>query len=132
MPTCYQLGIPNEPTPNEIMHQNVPAAAAAYQFPPQMIPLPHPLYDGKLETALIRKRNEREMIRGRHVNEGYARLREHLPNEPTEKRMSKVETLRAAIRYIRKLEGLLERTTETTFTTTSEVTKVEETKQRNE
>ena len=46
----------------------------------------------------------------RHVNEGYARLREHLPNEPTEKRMSKVETLRAAIRYIRRLETLLDTT----------------------
>ena len=48
----------------------------------------------------------------RHVNEGYARLREHLPNEPTEKRMSKVETLRAAIRYIRRLETLLDTTKE--------------------
>ena len=44
----------------------------------------------------------------RHVNEGYARLREHLPDEPTEKRMSKVETLRAAIRYIKQLESMLD------------------------
>lgn len=44
----------------------------------------------------------------RHVNEGYARLREHLPDEPTDKRMSKVETLRAAIRYIKHLESLLD------------------------
>ena len=103
MPTCYQLGIPNEPSPSEIQ-------GAPYPFPPQMVPIPHPLYDCNLEPAFIRKRNERERIRVRHVNEGYARLREHLPNEPTEKRMSKVETLRAAIRYIRRLEMLLERT----------------------
>ena len=80
----------------------------AYPFPSQMVPVPHPLYDCNLEPAFIRKRNERERIRVRHVNEGYARLRERLPNEPTEKRMSKVETLRAAIRYIRRLEMLLD------------------------
>ena len=107
MPTCYQLGIPNEPSPSEIQ-------GAPYPFPPQMVPIPHPLYDCNLEPAFIRKRNERERIRVRHVNEGYARLREHLPNEPTEKRMSKVETLRAAIRYIRRLEMLLERTKDST------------------
>lgn len=72
------------------------------------MPIPHPLYDYNLEPAFIRKRNERERIRVRHVNEGYARLREHLPDEPTDKRMSKVETLRAAIRYIKHLENLLE------------------------
>lgn len=105
MPTCYQLGIPNEPSPSEIQ--------GTYTFPPQMVPIPHPLYDCNLEPAFIRKRNERERIRVRHVNEGYARLREHLPNEPTEKRMSKVETLRAAIRYIHRLEMLLERTKDT-------------------
>ena len=101
MPTCYQLGIPNEPSAAELQ-------GLAYPFPPQMVPVPHPLYDCNLEPAFIRKRNERERIRVRHVNEGYARLREHLPNEPTEKRMSKVETLRAAIRYIRRLETLLD------------------------
>ena len=103
MPTCYQLGIPNEPSAAEIQ-------TMAYPFPPQMVPVPHPLYDCNLEPAFIRKRNERERIRVRHVNEGYARLREHLPNEPTEKRMSKVQTLRAAIRYIRRLETLLDTT----------------------
>ena len=103
MPTCYQLGIPSEPAAAEV--QGMP-----YPFPPQMVPVPHPLYDCNLEPAFIRKRNERERIRVRHVNEGYARLREHLPNEPTEKRMSKVETLRAAIRYIQKLEMLLDST----------------------
>lgn len=72
------------------------------------MPIPHPLYDYNLEPAFIRKRNERERIRVRHVNEGYARLREHLPDEPTDKRMSKVETLRAAIRYIKHLESLLD------------------------
>lgn len=60
------------------------------------------------EPAFIRKRNERERHRVRCVNEGYARLREHLPQELEEKRLSKVETLRAAIDYIKHLQRLLD------------------------
>ncbi|CAL1568923.1 unnamed protein product [Knipowitschia caucasica] len=65
------------------------------------------------EPAFVRKRNERERQRVRCVNEGYARLREHLPREhlPREledKRLSKVDTLRAAIDYIKHLQSLLE------------------------
>lgn len=63
--------------------------------------------DYPLEPAFIRKRNERERHRVRCVNEGYARLREHLPHEFEDKRLSKVETLRAAIDYIKHLQGLL-------------------------
>ena len=44
----------------------------------------------------------------RGVNDGYQRLRSHLPLlENKEKRISKVETLRSAIKYIRHLQGLL-------------------------
>ena len=64
--------------------------------------------DYAFEPAFIRKRNERERHRVRCVNEGYARLREHLPHELEDKRLSKVETLRAAIDYIKHLQGLLE------------------------
>ncbi|XP_008521089.1 achaete-scute homolog 4 [Equus przewalskii] len=70
--------------------------------------LPPPL-DGALEPAFLRKRNERERQRVRCVNEGYARLRDHLPRELGGERLSKVETLRAAIGYIRHLQELLER-----------------------
>lgn len=59
------------------------------------------------EPAFIRKRNERERLRVHCVNEGYARLREHLPQEFKEKRLSKVETLRAAMHYIKHLQSLL-------------------------
>ncbi|XP_026218977.1 achaete-scute homolog 4 [Anabas testudineus] len=63
--------------------------------------------DYSFEPAFIRKRNERERHRVRCVNEGYARLREHLPQEFEDKRLSKVETLRAAIDYIKHLQSLL-------------------------
>lgn len=70
--------------------------------------LPLPL-DGAFEPAFLRKRNERERQRVRCVNEGYARLRDHLPRELAGRRLSKVETLRAAIGYIKHLQELLER-----------------------
>ncbi|XP_026779427.1 achaete-scute homolog 4 [Pangasianodon hypophthalmus] len=66
------------------------------------------MYDCSFEPAFIRKRNERERQRVRCVNQGYARLREHLPQEFEDKRLSKVETLRAAISYIKHLQNLLE------------------------
>lgn len=73
------------------------------------------------EPAFIRKRNERERIRVRNVNEGYARLRDHLPLEPTEKRLSKVETLRGAIKYIKLLQTIL-RDTDSSSTSSSTMT----------
>lgn len=64
---------------------------------------------GVAEPAFLRQRNERERQRVRCVNEGYARLRQHLPRELAGQRLSKVETLRAAIGYIKQLQELLER-----------------------
>ncbi|KFQ49239.1 Achaete-scute 3, partial [Nestor notabilis] len=76
-------------------------------FPYQM---PHASYrrsECSYGTAFIRKRNERERQRVKCVNEGYAKLRHHLPKEYLEKRLSKVETLRAAIKYISYLQSIL-------------------------
>ncbi|XP_008937642.1 PREDICTED: achaete-scute homolog 4-like [Merops nubicus] len=74
--------------------------------------MPFPSYVGicdcSFEPAFIRKRNERERQRVRCVNQGYTRLREHLPKEFADKRLSKVETLRAAISYIKHLQSLLD------------------------
>ncbi|XP_066561781.1 achaete-scute homolog 5-like [Amia ocellicauda] len=67
------------------------------------------LYDCPFEPAFIQKRNERERQRVKCVNEGYARLRDHLPGAVSEKRLSKVETLRAAIRYIKYLQEMVTR-----------------------
>uniref|UniRef100_H3BDQ9 Achaete-scute family bHLH transcription factor 5 n=1 Tax=Latimeria chalumnae TaxID=7897 RepID=H3BDQ9_LATCH len=67
------------------------------------------MYDCPFEPAFIQKRNERERQRVKCVNEGYARLRDHLPGAMSEKRLSKVETLRAAIKYIKYLQDLLTR-----------------------
>lgn len=57
----------------------------------------------------VRRRNERERARVRNVNDGFERLRSHLPvyTEPKDRRLSKVETLREAIKYIRDLQAIL-------------------------
>ncbi|XP_032096581.1 achaete-scute homolog 3 [Sapajus apella] len=77
---------------------------------PFSFPMPYPNYrrcEYSYGPAFIRKRNERERQRVKCVNEGYAQLRHHLPEEYLEKRLSKVETLRAAIKYINYLQSLL-------------------------
>ncbi|EEC12179.1 conserved hypothetical protein [Ixodes scapularis] len=53
----------------------------------------------------------RERQRVRHVNEDFERLRNLLPLSPRDKdkRLSKVETLRCAIGYIRHMQALLRR-----------------------
>ncbi|CAN0428894.1 unnamed protein product [Lampetra fluviatilis] len=59
--------------------------------------------------ASVARRNERERNRVRLVNMGFAALRERVPGAGAAKKMSKVETLRSAVEYIRALQHLLER-----------------------
>ncbi|CAN9512235.1 unnamed protein product [Ophioblennius macclurei] len=66
------------------------------------------VYECPFEPAFIQKRNERERQRVKCVNQGYAKLRDHLPGHGADKRLSKVETLRAAIRYIKYLQNLVQ------------------------
>ncbi|XP_054917092.1 uncharacterized protein [Dermacentor andersoni] len=94
----------------------IPGGSADPFAPECKIPLPVPYspYDYWLEPTFIRRRNERERQRRiyfqvRHVNDGFERLRSRLPLPPRDKdrRLSKVETLRYAISYIRHLQRLL-------------------------
>ncbi|XP_014361835.2 neurogenic differentiation factor 1 [Papilio machaon] len=67
----------------------------------------------------VARRNARERNRVRQVNDGFAALRRHIPDEVAaafenansnrgpNKKLSKVETLRMAVEYIRNLESLL-------------------------
>ncbi|XP_054640925.1 achaete-scute homolog 5 [Dunckerocampus dactyliophorus] len=59
------------------------------------------------DPAFVQRRNERERSRVKCVNAGYARLRQHLPAYSATRRLTKVETLRAAISYIKYLRDLL-------------------------
>ncbi|KAL0884083.1 hypothetical protein ABMA27_016103 [Loxostege sticticalis] len=67
----------------------------------------------------VARRNARERNRVRQVNDGFAALRRHIPDEVAaafenansnrgpNKKLSKVETLRMAVEYIKNLESLL-------------------------
>ncbi|KAK1167141.1 hypothetical protein AOXY_G11805 [Acipenser oxyrinchus oxyrinchus] len=70
-------------------------AGFGYSLPPQ-------------QPATVARRNERERNRVKLVNNGFATLREHVPNGAANKKMSKVETLRSAVEYIRALQQLLD------------------------
>lgn len=98
-----------------------PSSMAPYKGPlrgrgPALLPYlssfqqhrPFSWYECSFEPAFIQKRNERERQRVRCVNQGYAKLRDHLPGQNHDKRLSKVETLRAAIRYIKYLQDLVD------------------------
>ena len=75
------------------------------------IPLPSWIQSSHIynNSSFIRKRNEKERARVKNVNEGFDRLRRHLPASiyKKEKRLSKVETLRLAISYIQQLNSIL-------------------------
>ncbi|NP_001158485.1 achaete-scute-like protein [Saccoglossus kowalevskii] len=60
------------------------------------------------QPAAVARRNERERNRVKLVNMGFASLREQLPNGANNKKMSKVETLRSAVEYIKQLQQLLD------------------------
>ncbi|KAH0620967.1 hypothetical protein JD844_021905 [Phrynosoma platyrhinos] len=59
-------------------------------------------------SAAVARRNERERNRVKLVNLGFQTLRQHVPNGAAAKKMSKVETLRSAVEYIRALQQLLD------------------------
>lgn len=71
------------------------------------------MYASEQPMSVVR-RNERERNRVRQVNDGYVTLREHIPQEVVtalsnggrgaSKKLSKVDTLRLAVEYIRRLQ----------------------------
>jgi achaete-scute complex protein len=62
----------------------------------------------QMEPTAVARRNERERNRVRLVNDGFFSLRQHIPYFPDKKKLSKVETLRCAVSYIKHLQRLIE------------------------
>jgi hypothetical protein len=56
------------------------------------------------------RRNARERNRVRHINACFEILRQHIPNEKHNKKLSKVDTLKSAMNYIENLRQLLQST----------------------
>ncbi|VDL84604.1 unnamed protein product [Nippostrongylus brasiliensis] len=52
--------------------------------------------------------NERERKRMNSINRGFDHLRQRLPYTSQEKKLSKVDTLKGAMQYIRQLQAVLE------------------------
>ncbi|XP_040114354.1 achaete-scute homolog 3 [Oryx dammah] len=105
VPSPYSENLPLLPFSSDSLIMENYGEPCTFSFP-----MPYPNYrrcEYSYGPAFIRKRNERERQRVKCVNEGYAQLRHHLPEEYLEKRLSKVETLRAAIKYINYLQSLL-------------------------
>ncbi|OXU28284.1 hypothetical protein TSAR_003382 [Trichomalopsis sarcophagae] len=69
--------------------------------------------NGQPPPIAVAKRNARERNRVKQVNNGFATLRQHIPSHVAQgygdrgKKLSKVETLRMAVEYIRGLQRLL-------------------------
>ena len=57
------------------------------------------------------RRNARERNRVRHINACFEILRQHIPHEKHNKKLSKVDTLKSAMIYIENLRQLLQSTT---------------------
>lgn len=91
---------------NEIYFQRIDPFSTSCKIPLPNNLVTSPYFD---TASFIRRRNERERARVRNVNDGFEKLRSHLPLTPgqREKRLSKVETLRLAISYIKSLEKIL-------------------------
>jgi achaete-scute complex protein len=73
------------------------------------------------QTASVQRRNARERNRVKQVNNGFANLRQHIPTtvvsaisngggRGANKKLSKVDTLKMAVEYIRSLQQMLDDT----------------------
>ena len=60
----------------------------------------------------IARRNERERNRVRNINSTFDNLRKHLPNSGRKRKLSKVDTLKMAVKYISHLQQILDSTSE--------------------
>ena len=57
------------------------------------------------------RRNARERNRVQHINDCFEVLRQHIPHEKHNKKLSKVDTLKSAMIYIENLRQLLQSAT---------------------
>ncbi|XP_076273469.1 uncharacterized protein LOC143204651 [Rhynchophorus ferrugineus] len=100
---------PNDRSTNDILITNPGKKNTKKTVPKELKTNPQPI--------AVARRNARERNRVKQVNNGFANLRQHIPNFIAQafessngrgnKKLSKVETLRMAVEYIRSLEEIL-------------------------
>lgn len=123
VPTNVSVNIPQKgikrplaPAPQKgLQNQDILRCKRKINFPP---------YNGNPhQPASVARRNARERNRVKQVNNGFATLRQHIPSSvaaalsspntnttsrSANKKLSKVETLRMAVEYIRSLQRMIE------------------------
>ncbi|XP_027724475.1 achaete-scute homolog 2 [Vombatus ursinus] len=104
---CKRRPAPGPGTPGPLSLQLQPQPPRQQPQPPRQQPGPDA--SAGVGAAAVARRNERERNRVKLVNLGFQTLRQHVPNGAASKKMSKVETLRSAVEYIRALQQLLAR-----------------------
>ncbi|KAG8196918.1 hypothetical protein JTE90_027622 [Oedothorax gibbosus] len=96
-------------------HQDYPSFSSSDSSTPSSSPF-YPAEWCPERGGPVARRNERERKRVKLVNMGFAKLRQYIPtNGRPGKRLSKVETLRSAIDYIRQLRQILRQPQEPPF-----------------
>jgi hypothetical protein len=79
-----------------------------YQFYHQQQPVGEKSDGKKPRPLIMSKRNARERRRVKMINLGYETLRLHVPGGAENKKLSKVDTLRRAVDYIKYLQTVLD------------------------
>ncbi|KAL1379045.1 hypothetical protein pipiens_001458 [Culex pipiens pipiens] len=87
------------------------------------------------QSVSIQRRNARERNRVKQVNNGFANLRQHIPSTVVtaltnggrgpHKKLSKVDTLKVAVKYIRSMQRMLEEDIENNGSSESTSTKLD-------
>ncbi|XP_055539822.1 achaete-scute homolog 2-like [Wyeomyia smithii] len=96
-----QFGYPPEDNGYAPPSPSLPSAARVF-------PATSPAATARRYTNIIERRNQRERVRVRMVNEAFARLRQMVPaTRSSSKRVSKVKTLKRAVDYIGELRRRL-------------------------
>lgn len=112
-PSCMYSVSPNSsPNTPETKFYKVMKENSREMFCKRRLNFNHTDYLGhKPPTVAVARRNERERNRVKLINMTFATLREHIPSPGKggkSKKMSKVDTLKAAIDYIRYLQDLVD------------------------
>lgn len=97
----------HNPNHQHIPHQPSPNSGKSLSDEMRCVKRTHDRFPVSNHVPTAVRRNERERNRVKMVNLGFSTLRQHVPNGAKNKKMSKVETLRSAVDYIKQLQKVL-------------------------